>query len=201
MKNPTTAFLFDIGNVIIRFDFRLAIGRVADRCTLAPEHILPNLQPLTDQLDMGQLGVLEFVEAAAEVTGFSGTPEEFIAAFEDIFELNQPIADLIEKLSEAKTPLFLLSNTNAIHVPFFTKKFPVFAKFDGAIYSYESGCMKPAPKIFEIAIKKLGLEAGTTIYIDDLPANCEAGKKAGFQTFCYDFRNHDALLAAIKSPV
>ena len=58
MKNPTTAFLFDIGNVIIRFDFRLAIGRVADRCTLAPEHILPNLQPLTDQLEMGQLGVL-----------------------------------------------------------------------------------------------------------------------------------------------
>ena len=126
MKNPTTAFLFDIGNVIIRFDFRLAIGRVADRCTLAPEHILPNLQPLTDQLEMGQLGVLEFVEAAAEVTGFSGTPEEFIAAFEDIFELNQPIADLIEKLSEAKTPLFLLSNTNAIHVPFFYEKIPSF---------------------------------------------------------------------------
>ncbi len=193
------AFLFDVGNVIIGFDFTITAGKLAPRCDVSPEEAFRRVALLTDRLECGQLTADEFIREAIERIGFKGSPSELRAAFEDIFTLNEPIVELIESLHRQEIPLHLLSNTNAIHAPYFEKTFPVFNCFSGRIYSHEVGCMKPSPEIYRIAIEKLSLEPGETIYIDDLPANCEAGREAGLQSIRYDKDDHASFLARLES--
>lgn len=198
-KDMPHAFLFDIGNVIIAFDFSRAARRIAPRCRLSVEESLAAVGSLTPVLERGEMTPETFVATASEKIGFSGEPDEFVAAFEDIFELNEPIVALIELLHERGHPLHLLSNTNGIHVPFFESTYPVFDRFTGRIYSHEVGVMKPDPKIYEIAIAKLDLVPGETIYIDDLAANVEAGAVAGLRALHYDRLDHGGLLASLAA--
>ncbi len=194
------AFLFDIGKVIIHFDFGRTVNAVADRCTSGPpEALLEMVTDLTIQLELGKITPDDFVSQACERIGFTGELSEFRAAFEDVFELNQPMVEFIEEQSTAGIPLFLLSNTNGIHVPFFTQRYPVFSHFSAAIYSHEVGCMKPDRKIYEIAIKHLSLSPEETVYIDDMPENCEAGRELGLQAICYNRGNHDSFLDSVAS--
>ncbi len=197
---PISAYLFDIGKVIIHFDFGRTVAAVADRCSNGPaDQLLGAVTDLTIQLELGEIQPDEFLAQACRRIGFSGNEAEFRVAFEDVFELNQPIADFIEKQSAAGIPLYLLSNTNGIHVPFFSERYPVFSHFSGAIYSHEVHCMKPDPKIYEIVIERFSLSAEKTVYIDDIPENCEEGRAAGLQAICYDRAKHGEFLSSIAS--
>jgi len=187
------SFLFDIGNVILFFDFKVAVRRVADRCDLAEAEIFPAITDLTAAFERGEMATADFASAAAEQIGFSGAPAELVTALEDIFTVNDPMVELIESLSAKGHPLFLLSNTNAIHVPYFTGRYPVFKHFDGATYSHEVGVMKPGPEIYQSAIDSHQLDPAKTIYIDDLAANVDAGCELGLQGICYDGTRHAAF--------
>ena len=193
------ACLFDIGNVILRFDFQIAARAVSDRCPAGEEEIIPLLSPLADAFERGALLVEEFVAAATEKIGFTGKPEEFSRAFAEIFILHEPVAELIDSLAEEPIPLYLLSNTNEIHRRYFTSEWEsIFARFDGAVYSHEVGHMKPEPQIYEIAIERFGLDPDQTLYIDDREENIVAGADFGLRTVQYDWRDHSPLMEAFR---
>ncbi len=192
-------FLFDIGNVILKFDFRIGVQRIQDRCSKASgEQLLRTISDLTEQLEAGQLDVSTYVSQASERLGFTGSEEDFIHAFEDIFTLNEPVVELITQLKQAGHQLYLLSNTNGIHVPFFTREYPVFDHFSGATYSHEVGCMKPNAGIYESAILQFNLNPEHTLYIDDLEANVIAGRDSGLQGIHYDPDQHHSLLDELR---
>ncbi len=193
------SFLFDIGNVILFFDFSVAVRRIAARCQLPEADILPSITKLTEAFERGEMDTASFATAAAEQIGFSGEPGELVTALEDIFTVNEPMVELIENLSAKGHPLFLLSNTNAIHVPYFTGRYSVFDHFEGATYSHEVGAMKPSPDIYQSAISSHNLDPATTIYVDDVAANVDAGREAGLQGICYDGTEHNAFLSELKS--
>ena len=197
---PVSAFLFDIGKVIIDFDFGRTVAAVAERCSAGPvEGLLESVTDLTVQLELGNLSTDDFLTKVCERIGFSGETEEFRLAFEDVFDLNTPMVDFIQERYQAGIPLYLLSNTNGIHVPYFTAKYAVFSRFSGAIYSHEAKCMKPDAGIYEQAIEKLELVPEETVYIDDLDANCKAGRGFGLQTICYDLHQHNAFLERVSA--
>lgn len=189
-----SAYLFDIGNVILRFDFRKTLSRLAPDLTLSPEEALQQVGDLNLRFEKGLLEIDEFIEEASRKTGYRGTKDEFRAAYEDIFDLNKSIESFASAKMKEGTPCFLLSNTNAIHVPYFTSRYPVFSGFQGAIYSHEVGCMKPDQEIYEAAINQLGLTPRETIYIDDIAANCGAGREAGFLAIQYHADRHEDFL-------
>ena len=193
------AYLFDIGNVIITFDFSISARKIAAHSRVAPEEVLALVTPLTIDLELGAISPGDFIAAASERIGYEGDPGYFRESFADIFELNQPMVAFIESLKAAGKPLYLLSNTNGIHVPFFEATYPVFGLFDGRIYSHEVGLMKPDPAIYEVVKSTLPLDPARTIYIDDMPANCEAGTAAGFLSLPYQAKRHEEFLAAIDS--
>lgn len=192
------AFLFDIGNVIIAFDFARTVSKLADQCAVGADEALAKVGALTPELELGRILPEDFVSLASETIGYAGEPEFFRSAFEDIFELNRPIVEFIEAQKAGDAELHLLSNTNGIHAPFFEKTYPVFELFDGRIYSHEVGAMKPDARIYDIAIERLGLSPESTVYVDDLPGNCEAGRRAGFATIQYDMANHAGFLEAFE---
>jgi putative hydrolase of the HAD superfamily len=179
------SILFDIGNVIVNFDFQISVKRIAPMCSVAPEEIFHNVIGLKDELETGRISSEEFLDQVIDRVGYKGERDFLVNAFQDVFELNEDIVDLIESESREGTPLYLLSNTNGIHVPFLFEKFPVFHLFDDAVYSHEVGSMKPDSDIYEKAIAKLGIAPEKTIYIDDLLENHDAGKAHGFRAIHY----------------
>ena len=193
------AFLFDIGNVILAFDFGKAAQRIESQCECSAAQILERVSTLTETLELGKITPQEFYDQAIELIGYQGDRAFLAASFEDIFEVNEPMVAAIEAIHKAGLPLHLLSNTNGIHVPFFEATYPVFALFEGRIYSHEVGMMKPNPRIYGHVVTELGLEPTTTVYIDDLAANCEAGRDAGFISILYDRSDHESFRQEVRN--
>jgi FMN phosphatase YigB (HAD superfamily) len=191
------AFLFDIGNVLTRFDFAPVAAGLTAGSTTAPADPLGELLEIKDQLERGDLDEDAFVNRATRRLGFRGDSETFLALWCDIFTEIEPMSRLVEALHEAGYPLYLLSNTSAPHLRHLQATFPVFAFFRGGTYSHEARSMKPDEGIFRTAIEYFALVPNETLYIDDLAANIETGKRLGFLTHHYDPDRHHEFAALL----
>jgi FMN phosphatase YigB (HAD superfamily) len=84
---------------------------------------------------------------------------------------------------------FLLSNTNAIHLPYYfeylhkiygTKGYTHL--FEKSYFSHELGLRKPDAEIFQHVMQDAGILPDETLFIDDFIENIEAARRLGFQT-------------------
>lgn len=193
------AFLFDIGNVLVRFDFSRALRAVAALSDVADEaQALQRIDAVKLDYEDGRLSRADFLQQAFNILGYRGTEAQFIAAWQGIFWENEPMTALVRQL-HGKFPLFLLSNTNDMHVEGLFRDFPVFQHFTSATYSHEAGASKPHRPIYEIASRTHGLEPRTTFFIDDLAANIATARDLGFHAHHYHHERHDELLGALRS--
>ena len=90
---------------------------------------------------------------------------------------------------QSKYKLFLLSNTNHIHLNEFNKIYhqkkrtkPFDDFFDKAYYSCDIGLRKPNADIYEFVLNENKLDVGKTLFVDDSAQNIEAAKALGMQT-------------------
>jgi putative hydrolase of the HAD superfamily len=65
------------------------------------------------------------------------------------------------------------------------------AWFDVVVVSSEVGVTKPDPRIFELSLARLGVEAGRALFVDDRAENVEAAARLGLRTL--HFTGDDAL--------
>jgi len=193
------AFLFDIGNVLLKFDFAIALRKLAAQ---GEAEDLVDVMARIDQVKLayedGQCDRAAFLRGAFDVLRYRGTETEFIAAWEDIFVPNEPMVRLVEAL-HAQYPLFLLSNTSDIHRDYVFRHYPFFRCFKAGTYSYEARTSKPGREIYGIAQQAHGLEPGETFFIDDLLPNIETARSLGFQTHHYHHDRHGELLAQLAA--
>ena len=187
------AFLFDIGNVLLRFDFSVAIQRLEHRMDQKSGNLLATIEPIKVAYESGQIDRVVFLQQLGEVIRFTGTEPEFVSAWEDIFSENAPMIELVEAL-HGHYPLYILSNTSDLHVEFIQRKFPVFQLFDDAVYSFRVKSMKPSEEIFEAAIHQLGVVPHETVFTDDLAPNVIAARELGFHAIQYDPADHAAYV-------
>ena len=193
------AFLFDIGNVLVRFDFSRAVRAVAALSDVADEaEALHRIDAVKLGYEDGQISRAEFLHEAFRILGYRGTEAQFITAWQGIFSENEPMTALVRAL-HGKFPIFLLSNTNDMHVEGLFRDFPVFAHFTGATYSHEAKASKPHRGIYEIACRTHGLDPNATFFIDDLAANIATACELGFHAHQYHHERHGELLAAIRA--
>lgn len=192
------ALLFDIGNVLVRFDFTHAAQRFAAQSNTTAEEVLALLSPFKDDLESGRIADDDFIAQSVERIGFRGTREEFIEIWGDIFTANEPMVARVKQLS-GRIPLYLFSNTSGLHKAWLFEKFDVFGHFAGGIYSHEARCMKPHEPIFREAINTFDLEPGQTLYIDDLPDNIQTGRRLGFRCHQYHPDRHEEFEPALAA--
>jgi putative hydrolase of the HAD superfamily len=83
---------------------------------------------------------------------------------------------------------FLLSNTNAIHIPYYfdylMKTYGFYGYthlFEKTYFSFELGLRKPNADIFEYVLNDTGINPNHTLFIDDFVDNIETARKLGFQ--------------------
>ena len=193
------AFIFDIGNVLVRFDFARAVRAVAALSDVADgADALHRIDAVKLQYEDGQTSRAEFLCDAFRILCYRGTEAQFIAAWQGIFTENEPMSALVGAL-RGKFPLFLLSNTNDMHVEGLFRDFPVFAHFTGATYSHEAKASKPHRPIYEIACRAHGLDPRTTFFIDDLATNIATARELGFHAHHYHHERHGELIAAVRA--
>ena len=187
------AALFDIGNVILPFDFGPALVRLRARSRVHEPAAWQKMEALKFAYEGGQMDRAAFIAGVRHHVGFAGSDDEFVAIWTDIFAANPPMDALIERLQAGGLLLYLLSNTSDIHVDAFRSRYPIFRRFAGAVYSHEERLLKPDVEIFRRAIDRFALQPDETIYIDDLPPNVDAAAGLGFISLPYDYRAHNAF--------
>lgn len=181
---PTPSIVvFDLGKVLVDFDYSIAGKRIAARGTLPAAEVQKFLDhsPLLYRYETGLMTRQKFYEEVRQATGFQGDLAEFGQYFADIFWEMPPMIALHAELRAKGIPTYLFSNTNDLAIEHIRRNFPFFANFDGHILSYEIGAMKPAAKIYEALEKMSGKRGAEILYLDDRQENVAAGAARGWQ--------------------
>jgi len=102
----------------------------------------------------------------------------------------QGMRELVARL-RGPVPLGLLSNTNPLHYDWCMENLPVLQLIPSHFLSYKLGFLKPEARVFARVVETLRLPPGNILYIDDMPENIEAGRRAGLT--CHLFLEHGRL--------
>ena len=177
------AVVFDLGKVLVDFDYGIAGRRLAARATMAAAELGQFLVhvPLIVEYETGMLTSQQFYERVRAASGFLGDLEEFAASFADIFTPIKPMVQLNAELRSRGFPTYIFSNTNELAIHFIGRKFPFFNDFNDYILSYEHGSMKPDSRLYEVVEERTGREGAEILYLDDRPENIAAGAARGWQ--------------------
>jgi FMN phosphatase YigB (HAD superfamily) len=181
-------FIFDLGKVLVDFDYSIAARKIAGRSTKSPQNLHAFLggSPLLLQYETGALSRQAFFDAIRDAVGFQGSLAEFGESFADIFSEIPAMIELNAELRRRGFRTFIFSNTNDLAIEHVRRSFPFFKQFDGYVYSYEVGSMKPEAKIYEAMEAMSGCFGSDLIYIDDRAENIAAGKSRGWRTILHE---------------
>lgn len=191
----TEAFIFDIGNVLLRFDYGRVHRALRDAGMTAAD--IPALEELSSRYERGAIERGDFLAALSSLVGHVMPSDRLARVWQDIFEPNEPMWQVVDSL-HGRYPLYLLSNTNCLQHEFIVERYGIFSKFSDGVYSYRAKLMKPEPEIFDLAIRRFGVRPEATVYTDDLAANVEAARSAGLQAVLYHPDAHDVFVGALR---
>jgi 2-haloacid dehalogenase len=178
--NPT-AVVFDLGGVLIdwnpRYLYRTLFDDEAEMEAFLSE---VTTQEWNAQQDAGR----PWSEAVEELVALHPGRRELIEAYWHRWPetLGGPIEGTVSILGELKANgvrTYALSNWSTETFPLARPRFPFLEWFDGILISGEAKLIKPDPRIFAHLLEKFGLEAGSTVFIDDSAANVRAAETAG----------------------
>jgi HAD superfamily hydrolase (TIGR01509 family) len=194
-----TAVVFDLGKVLVDFDYSIAARRIAARSTQPPEnlHAFLSSSPALVQFETGLLSRQEFFEQVRNATGFLGDIEEFGKIFADIFTEISPMIELHAGLRRRGIPTYIFSNTNDLAIEHIRRNFSFFQNFDGYILSYEIRAMKPDAPIYQALEQMAGKRGNEIIYIDDRAENVAGGAAHVWRTILHE--TPEQTRAALKS--
>jgi 2-haloacid dehalogenase len=179
--------VFDLGKVLVDFDYGIAARRLAEKSTANADEVRAVIDQtaLLFRYESALMTTEEFFNEVKSRVGFRGDFEEFAAPFGDIFAELPEMISLHAEIRALGLPTFILSNTNDIAVSHIRRRFPFFVNFDGYILSYECGALKPHARIYEITEQRTGCRDAEILFLDDKPENVEAAAQRGWQTICH----------------
>lgn len=181
------AVVFDLGRVLLDFDYRIATNRLAQHCALSSDELrrLLDQSPLLHRYESGQLSNEQFFAEFQSAAGFRGDLATFAPIFDDIFTPIEPMVLLHAELRTRDVPTFIFSNTNHLQVSHIRQRYPFFAGFSGYVFSYQHGAMKPDPRLYEVVERTAGCAGAALFYLDDRPENVEVARARGWQAIVH----------------
>ncbi len=179
--------VFDLGKVLVDFDYAIAIRKLAARGNVSVADFTRFIMtaPLLLEYESGKVSSRQFYEEICDHTGFRGDMDEFAGLFGDIFTPITPMIELQQSLHNRSVPTFVFSNTNDLAIRHIRKVFPFFGCFTGRVLSYEHGSMKPAAPLYEILERTSGFRGPEILYFDDRPENVETGAARGWKAIVH----------------
>jgi FMN phosphatase YigB (HAD superfamily) len=196
--------VFDLGKVLLDFDYSIAARRIAARArrSIDVNTFFSEQATLLLRYELGLITTGAFFEEVRQACDFDGTASEFENYFGDVFTPIAPMLELHAAVRRAAFSTFIFSNTNEIAITHIRRNFPFYADFNGYILSYEHGAMKPDAKLYEVVERQTGGVGQEIVYIDDRPENAAAGRARGWTVVLHESptATRDAVSAVLKLP-
>ncbi len=189
------AVVFDLGNVLIRWDPVAAIA-----AAVGTERAVAFVaDPDFDFAAWDRANDAGRTLAEAEQTAVQAHPHyaDEILAYRQHFsawlvgDIPGSVA-ILRELHDAQVPVFALTNWSAELFPVALEQFDFLDLFEDIIVSGEEGVAKPDPEIFEVLEDRVRHRAGLDdcIFIDDSPANVAAASATGIDAVHFTGADH-----------
>ena len=173
--------LFDMGQVLIRFDqgfFIRRLGIDGEDMALLMREVFRSVEWV--QMDRGTLREEEAFDKIAP-----RLPQRLHDAARKLLCMwDRPILEiegmyeLVAELKEKGYGIYLLSNASVRQHDYWPR-IPASRFFDGTLISSDEGVIKPQPEIYRLILERFSLKAEECFFIDDSPANIEGALNCG----------------------
>jgi glucose-1-phosphatase len=186
------AIIFDLGKVLVHFDFKRGYQALEGLCPHAAADIPKRLAStgLVERFETGLVEPRDFVDQFSRILDLRVDYEQFCGIWSCIFTDPLIPESIIEGLA-ARYRLLLLSNTNAIHFEMIRRTYPVLRHFHDLVLSYEVKAMKPDPAIYCAVLERAGCRPEECFYTDDIGEYVEGARRMGIDAV--QFRGAEAL--------
>ena len=177
--------IFDFGDIFINLDKQATIDAFEK---LGLQHWNDDLNQLNLQFEKGQITEEHFLLSIQK-----HIPNASIADISSAWNailLDFPLRRLefLQKLSK-QYRLFLLSNTDAIHIATFEREngasfySDFYQCFEKVYFSFEMGMRKPDAEIFNLVLANHNLSPKHTLFVDDKKENTDAALSVGLKVW------------------
>jgi putative hydrolase of the HAD superfamily len=175
------AVIFDLGRVLVPFDFHRGYLRLEALCGIPaaeiPAHLAGN--SLVTDFESGKIAPRDFAGRFCSHLNVDISYQQFCDIWSSIFLPDPLIPEAMLQGIARNYPLVLLSNTNAIHFEMLMETYPLMRHFHSYVLSYKVGALKPRPVIYQKAIEAAGCQPGECFFTDDIEAYVDAARAQG----------------------
>ncbi|NLX25176.1 MAG: HAD family phosphatase [Lentisphaerae bacterium] len=193
------AILFDIGNVLVDFEF----GQLYE---VHAEHSGRPVIPFSDHdlerrnaVEMGQISDAQWVEYLNGAKGLNWSVDDLINVWRGLFSVNKTGYALFRRAVKSNVRVYTLSNIAQHHIDAIEANWPgFFSGADGLFFSYQMGVRKPHPNIYRHALAQMDCLPEECLFIDDLPENVNAARALGFQAIQFVPENYTLVMDAFS---
>jgi putative hydrolase of the HAD superfamily len=174
------ALIVDFGGVLTT-NIWAAFAEFCDAAGLAPDAVLelfrsdPKALALLRKLETGELEPGEFEPRFGALLGVADTDGLIERLFAGL-EPDETMISAVRAARNAGVRTGLISNSWGMGI--YDRGAPTDL-FDAAVLSGEVGLHKPQPEIFLMACERLGVEPGSSVFVDDLRENCAGAEAIG----------------------
>ncbi len=180
--------IFDLGRVLIPFDFMRAYVRMQALCGLTPDEMRARLSrdQFVHRFETGLIESRDFVAEVAARLDVEIDYDGFCDIWSSIFLPETLVPERVVEGIRRHHRTVLLSNTNELHFAMLDERYPILSHFDARILSYEVKAMKPSPAIYQAAIDAAGCAPGECFFTDDIPAYIDGAKAMGIDAVQFE---------------
>ena len=184
MDSAITTFIFDFGNVFVKWDIHALYNR-----------FFPNPQAVDSFLeeirfhewnahqDAGRPFKDGITILSEKHPHYADLIQAYDTHWEDsITDMYHGTVEILRRLKGEGWPIYLLSNFSAEKFPLMRERYEFLNLFDDMIISGEHKLIKPDPAIFQLTLERIDRKASECLFIDDSLANIETARNMGFHT-------------------
>jgi glucose-1-phosphatase len=188
----TKTIILDLGGVLINLDYNKTSKAFM---ALGVDHFDDHFSQfkadeLFAKLETGKISEDQFYQAIVPICKARTTKDQVREAWNAmLLDFRVKSLDFLVPLAE-KYPLYLLSNTNSIHLAAINKilfsqtgKTTLDGYFTKSYYSHLIGRRKPWPETYRFVLADAGIIASETLFIDDSINNIDAAAALGIKTY------------------
>jgi putative hydrolase of the HAD superfamily len=198
IHNHYRVIVFDLGNVLIPFDYSLAARELNIIEAGLGDKFLNSYNSMYGvhrSFERGDITNEEFLNQMLEMCDHIIDAETFCRIYSCIFRIDEDMVRLVKTL-KAKYKVVLLSNTNEIHRKYYYGNLEFMDIFDKIVLSYEVGAVKPESAIYREVENFTGYKPSEHIFIDDVEAYTAGAKAMGWDAI--QFEGYDLLVEQLK---
>jgi len=190
--------IFDLGGVIVPFDFVHAYTRMETLSGLTREQIRERLLEgdFVRNYEAGRIPTDDFVKEVNRRLGIAVQRDEFREIWVSIFARQTLLPESLFATLRRRYRLLLLSNTNEMHFDWVAENYPHLSHFHHRVVSHKVGALKPEDAIYRAALSQAECEPGECFFTDDIAPYVEGARQHGMQAV--QFTGRDKLLVDLQ---